>query len=221
MSWSSLLAAKGCTGALKSWVYVLNLNYPAHSPLPAITIPGQFTVLIINNKLLSNNPPGHVDNNTPATAPATLRPPSAMGLSSDTHEADSDATASPSSTATRNRVSDQWTDAGKENDDGLRSRIFPPVTKAKVISQQPHLGRDAPRSLLLSNLAEGTSHADITSAVRGGQLLEVFMRPQGKYANVSFVHAQDAGAFYEYVRRHGLYISQKRVRDWGALLVCL
>jgi hypothetical protein len=44
------------------------------------------------------------------------------------------------------------------------------------------------------------------------------MKPQGKYASVSFVHAQDAGAFYDYVRRHGLYISQKRVRDWELYL---
>ena len=194
-------------------------TYPAHPLLPAITIPYQFTVLIIN-KLLSNNPPGHVDNNTPATAPATPRPPSVMGVSSDTHEVDSDAPASPRSTATSNRARDQWTDAGKENDDGPHLRSFLPDTNARVIPQQAHLRRDAPRTLLLSNLAEGTSHADITSAVRGGQLLEVFVRPRAKYASVSFVHAQDAGAFYEYVGRHGLYISQKRVRDlelyWSA-----
>lgn len=71
--------------------------------------------------------------------------------------------------------------------------------------------RQCARSLLFCGLAEGTTHIDITEAIRGGQLLDIYMRGNERMAAVSFVHAADAQAFFEHVRRHDLYIRHKRV----------
>ncbi|CAN8097277.1 unnamed protein product [Discula destructiva] len=78
-------------------------------------------------------------------------------------------------------------------------------------SGRPFYERQCARSLLLSNLAEGTTHADVTEAIRGGQLLEIHLRPQDRTAAVSFLLAADARALFDHVRRHDLYIRQKRV----------
>ncbi|ROT42776.1 hypothetical protein SODALDRAFT_319380 [Sodiomyces alkalinus F11] len=79
---------------------------------------------------------------------------------------------------------------------------FPPRTQYERI---------ATRTLLLCNLPEGTTHADITSVVRGGQLLDIFLRAHDRSAQVSFLNSADAKAFYDHVRRHDLYIRHKRV----------
>lgn len=77
---------------------------------------------------------------------------------------------------------------------------------------RPYYERLCQRSLLLSNLAEGTTHGDITEAVRGGQLLDIYVRPHDRMATVAFLQAADARAFFDHVRRHDLYIKHKRVR---------
>lgn len=76
---------------------------------------------------------------------------------------------------------------------------------------RPHYERQCARSLILSGLADATTHADITEAVRGGQLLDVFLKPQDRTATVSFVESADAQAFLDHIHRHDLYIKQKRV----------
>lgn len=73
--------------------------------------------------------------------------------------------------------------------------------------------RTANRTILLSNLAERTTHADITNVIRGGQLVEIFIRYKDRSATVSFVHEEECKAFFEHVRRHDLYINQKRVSN--------
>lgn len=78
-------------------------------------------------------------------------------------------------------------------------------------SVRPFYERQCARSLLLCNLAEGTTHGDVTEAVRGGQLLDIYLRPHDRTAAVSFLQAADARAFFDHVRRHDLYIKYKRV----------
>lgn len=77
--------------------------------------------------------------------------------------------------------------------------------------QQPQFERQCARTLQLSNLAEGTTHADIVNAVRGGMLLDIFLRSHDRSASISFLNSEDAKRFYEHVRRHDLYIKNKRV----------
>lgn len=76
---------------------------------------------------------------------------------------------------------------------------------------RPCYERQCARSLLLCNLSESTTYLDITEAIRGGQLLDIFIRTHERNATVSFVHALDASSFYDHVRRHDLYIKHKRV----------
>lgn len=76
---------------------------------------------------------------------------------------------------------------------------------------RPFYERQCARSILLSNLAEGTTHADITEVIRGGQLLDIHLRPHDRTSAVSFLMAADARAFFDHVRRHDLYIRHKRV----------
>lgn len=78
-------------------------------------------------------------------------------------------------------------------------------------SVRPYYERQCARSFQLCNLAEGTTHLDITEAIRGGQLLDIYLRSYERTATVSFVQATDARAFFDHVRRHDLYIRHKRV----------
>lgn len=76
----------------------------------------------------------------------------------------------------------------------------------------PQVDRQATRTILLCNLAEGVTHANITAAIRGGQLLDVYLRHRDRFASVSFVYGEDAKAFYARARHYDLYIKNKRVR---------
>lgn len=69
----------------------------------------------------------------------------------------------------------------------------------------------ATRSILIQNLPDGTIHADVTAVVRGGQILDVYLRTHDRSAQVSFLHAADAQRFLDHARRRDLYIRQKRV----------
>lgn len=80
---------------------------------------------------------------------------------------------------------------------------------------RPHYERQCARSILLSKLPDNTTHADITDAVRGGQLLDIYLRSNDRTAAVSFLLAADARAFYDHVKRHDLYINHKRVSGPG------
>lgn len=119
-----------------------------------------------------------------------------------------------------------WTDDGDQDEDdededatsGIDSPIDGPpgAHYVKPQAQRQLFERQCTRTILLANLAEGTTHADITNAVRGGMLLDVFLRSHERCAAVSFLHSADARKFYEHVRRHDLYIRNKRVR-WSGL----
>lgn len=81
-------------------------------------------------------------------------------------------------------------------------------------SEKPNtrrFARVADRTILLSSLPEGTTHADITAVVRGGLLLDIFIRYKERAATVSFAYEEDAYAFFEHVRKYDLYIKQKQV----------
>lgn len=116
-----------------------------------------------------------------------------------------------------------WADVdGEEEDDhdneNVTSEMESPVDGPpganyfKPQGQRPQFERNCTRTVQLVNLAEGTTHADITNAVRGGMLLDIFLRSHERTATVSFLNSADAKAFYAHVRRHDLYIRNKRVR---------
>lgn len=67
------------------------------------------------------------------------------------------------------------------------------------------------RTLLLTGLSKSTTLTDITKAIRGGQLLNLYTREQERTANVSFVNRMAAEAFFIYSKHTDLYIGGKRV----------
>lgn len=77
--------------------------------------------------------------------------------------------------------------------------------------QRQQYDKFAKRTILLSNLPEGTTHAEITEVVRGGMLLDVYVRSNDRNASVSFLEESAAQEFFRYVKRHDLYIRGKRV----------
>jgi hypothetical protein len=108
----------------------------------------------------------------------------------------------------------------EDEDDNTASESGSPLTTpgANYVKPQGHrqqFERQCARTLLLSNLAGGTTHVDITNAVRGGMLLDVFLRNHERSATVSFLKSEDAKRFYDHVRRHDLYIRDKRVGNRG------
>ncbi|CAI6340333.1 unnamed protein product [Periconia digitata] len=64
------------------------------------------------------------------------------------------------------------------------------------------------RTVLISNLADRTTHKDITSIIRGGRLLDIFLR-HDRTATVSFV--EGAAEFLAYAKRNDIYLHQKRL----------
>ncbi len=68
------------------------------------------------------------------------------------------------------------------------------------------------RTLNISNLDRSTTHSDITAIITGGQLLEIFLRPHDRIAQVSFVYPREAEDFMNYAKRNDTYIRDKRVR---------
>ncbi|KAF9875639.1 hypothetical protein CkaCkLH20_07020 [Colletotrichum karsti] len=85
------------------------------------------------------------------------------------------------------------------------------IQNQDLVAPRPQFERIATRTILIVNLPEGTTHGDITAVVRGGQLLDIFLRTYDRSAQVSFLHSADAKEFFEHIRRHDLYIKQKRV----------
>ncbi|KAK3340092.1 hypothetical protein B0H65DRAFT_431653 [Neurospora tetraspora] len=85
------------------------------------------------------------------------------------------------------------------------------VSDVKPQTKKQQFDRQCTRTVQLCNLSESTTHADITNAVRGGMLLDVFLRTHDRSATVSFLHAADARKFFEHVRKNDLYIKNKRV----------
>ena len=65
------------------------------------------------------------------------------------------------------------------------------------------------RTLLVTNLSDRTTHKDLATVVRGGRLLEIYIR-NDRSATISFV--EGAAEFLAYTRRNDIYLHTKRVR---------
>jgi hypothetical protein len=81
--------------------------------------------------------------------------------------------------------------------------------------QRRQYDKFAKRTILLTNLPDVTTHSDIVDAVRGGLLLEVYLRRHDRTACISFLEEAHADEFFRHVKRNDLYIRGKRVRSFG------
>ena len=67
------------------------------------------------------------------------------------------------------------------------------------------------RTILMRNLSERTTHKDLEDVVRGGAVLDLYLRSNEKSASVSFVEGSAAQAFMDYTKRNDIYIHSKKV----------
>ncbi len=79
--------------------------------------------------------------------------------------------------------------------------------------QRQQYDKFAKRTVLLANLPEGVTHADIVDVIKGGMLLDIYLRAHDRIASVSFLEETAAHDFFRHVKRHDLYIRGKRVRN--------
>lgn len=92
------------------------------------------------------------------------------------------------------------------------------VDKDDRLSTQPaverhQIARSEQRTIIVKNLSDRASHKDIVDIIRGGALLDVYLRTNDKSASVSFVEGSAAQAFMNHVKRNDIYIHGKRVCD--------
>lgn len=71
--------------------------------------------------------------------------------------------------------------------------------------------RDEQRTLVARNLHERTTHKDIVDFLRGGSVLDIYLRAKDRTASVSFVEGQHAQNFMSHVKRNDIYIHSRRV----------
>ena len=74
------------------------------------------------------------------------------------------------------------------------------------------------RSLLISGLSPVTTLHSIAKVLRGGAILEMYIRFRDASAHVSFVDPVAAEKFLEYAQANDIYIQGKKVREIGLFL---
>ena len=67
--------------------------------------------------------------------------------------------------------------------------------------------------MLLRNISERATHKDIVSIVRGGTVLDIYLRTNDRSVSVSFVEGSAAQAFMSHAKRNDIYLHGKRVSD--------
>lgn len=71
------------------------------------------------------------------------------------------------------------------------------------------------RTIYLTKLPDRITYAQIFSVIRGGAVVDVWMKSSDHAASVSFVDCSDAENFYQYARKNDIYIDGKRINvEW-------
>lgn len=89
-----------------------------------------------------------------------------------------------------------------ENDD-LHLAASQPERKRYAKTEQ--------RTISAKNLSDRATHKDIVDFVRGGLVLDIYLRSHERSASISFVQGSAAHNFMNYVRRNDIYVHGKRV----------
>ena len=98
-----------------------------------------------------------------------------------------------------------------DDDDAFFSEPAAPDQLFDAYRTKPALAKYDQRTIVIKNLSERTTHTDIAAIVRGGLLLEIFLRIRDRMANVSFVEGSAAAKFLQHVKKHGVYLHGKWV----------
>lgn len=78
-------------------------------------------------------------------------------------------------------------------------------------TEKKRYARDEQRTILAKNLSDRVTHKDIIDIVRGGLVLDIFLRSNERSASISFVEGLAAQDFMNYVKRNDIYLHGKRV----------
>lgn len=78
-------------------------------------------------------------------------------------------------------------------------------------AEKAYYNRAEQRTIVAQNLSDRTTHKDIVNIVRGGAVLDIFLRSNERSASISFVEGSAAQEFMSYVKRNDIYILGKRV----------
>ncbi|MCJ1390529.1 hypothetical protein MMC18_003389 [Xylographa bjoerkii] len=82
--------------------------------------------------------------------------------------------------------------------------------------ERQHFARNEQRTILIKNLSDRVTHKDIVDIVRGGAILDIYLRSTDRSASVSFVEGIAAQAFMSYAKRNDIYIHGKRAElSWN------
>lgn len=77
--------------------------------------------------------------------------------------------------------------------------------------ERKRYAREEQRTIIAKNLSDRTTHKDIIDFVRGGLVLDVYLRSNERSASISFVEGSAAQEFMNYVKRNDIYVHGKRV----------
>lgn len=78
-------------------------------------------------------------------------------------------------------------------------------------NDKPFYNRAEQRTIIASNLSDRTTHKDLVNVVRGGALLNIYLRANDRSASISFIEGSAAQNFMNYIKRKDVYIHGKRV----------
>ena len=78
-----------------------------------------------------------------------------------------------------------------------------------LTADKPFYQRMEQRTIALKNLSDRVTHKDLIEIIRGGAVLDLYLRLNS--ASVSFLEGAAAQAFLNYTRRHDIYVHNKRV----------
>ncbi|KAG0127693.1 hypothetical protein HOY82DRAFT_613093 [Tuber indicum] len=71
------------------------------------------------------------------------------------------------------------------------------------------------RTLFFSRLPEKVTYTSFLGAIRGGMVVDAWMKPGDHCGSISFLHSQSAEAFYRYAKKNDVYIDGRRVNvEW-------
>jgi hypothetical protein len=116
----------------------------------------------------------------------------------------------------RKKPSDGW----NNGTNALSHSPLPAAKNGNGMFSQVQDGNKPRRTLFFSNLPKDATYSDLVEVVRGGALVDVWMKDSDRCASVSFIDPTDADAYLRYAKKNEIYIGGWRVSPSSNALSC-